>query len=483
MDQARDMLDIRAMVELKKPALIGPTTSINGVFLGPFYYYFSLVPYLISGGNPAYNAYWNVFWYLAAGILLFIFFYKRDRPLAFLTSSIFLMAPSLFYSSRYFWNANLMPYMAVFYFLSILNFLRNKSFLNIILVGLISGLSMQVEAAFGILFLPFVFIFLAVRRERLKYLGTLILAFGVTLIPQLFFELRHQFLMTKTFLNEISGKSQILGDKLTPDQVFQSHLNSFIGFAGGHFQFTNQLSLILMIVAIMFLIYLLVKKKLDLESRNLFILSFGFLIFAFLFYMFYSYPLKGWFILGLHIPYIFIIALFLKEIFKLKFLLFKILVFVVLLWSFLATFEDQYKFVEQSYGRSGDKSNLRNELEVIDWVYSRANNQGFRAYNYIPSVYDYPYQYLYWWQGKQKYGYHPAVLTYKDNVPEYIQDNEKFLDLKKQPSDSTAFLIYEPDKENPDRLAAWLGNFTKLCTVEKQTFDWGTTVELRRDCL
>ena len=53
MDQSRDMLDIRQIVVSLHPTLIGPTTSINGVFLGPFYYYFNVIPYFLSGGDPA----------------------------------------------------------------------------------------------------------------------------------------------------------------------------------------------------------------------------------------------------------------------------------------------------------------------------------------------------------------------------------------------------------------------------------------------
>ena len=59
MDQARDMLDIREIAVGFHPVLIGPTTSINGVFLGPFYYYFNLIPFIISGGDPAFLVYWS----------------------------------------------------------------------------------------------------------------------------------------------------------------------------------------------------------------------------------------------------------------------------------------------------------------------------------------------------------------------------------------------------------------------------------------
>lgn len=482
MDQARDMLDIRAIVEGKKPTLIGPTTSINGVFLGPFYYYFNLLPFFVSNGDPAYLTYWNIIWYLIAAICLFVFFFKHDRYFALISACIYLMAPSLFYSSRYFWSANPMPYMTIFYFLSIFNFFKNKTLINAGFIGLISGLSMQVEAAFGVLFLPFFLIFGFFKKTGIKYLGAVSVAFFLTLIPQILFELRHDFIMTKTFLGELSGKSQILGDKLTLDQTFLSHLNSFTQFSTGHFQIPQTLSIAILLIAVIFLSLKLKQNKLYEDVRIVFLSSVFFVLFAFFFYMFYSHPLKGWYLLGLHIPYILITALFLSELIDVKKNLFISLIVLFLGWSFSATYIDQEKFVPQSVSdRSNDKSNLRNELEAVDWVYKKAGGKGFKAYNYIPSVYDYPYQYLYWWQGK-KQGYHPETVSYLEGVPEYIQENEKFFTQKKPQEDGNIFLIYEPDKESPDRLAAWLGNFTKFCPNEKITYNWGTTAELRRPC-
>ena len=59
-DQSRDLLDIRALGEFKDIAVLGPTTSINGLRLGPFYYYINLPAYWIGGGNPQALVYWNI---------------------------------------------------------------------------------------------------------------------------------------------------------------------------------------------------------------------------------------------------------------------------------------------------------------------------------------------------------------------------------------------------------------------------------------
>src|SRR3989338_3182569 len=52
MDNARDMVDVREMVVLGKLRLIGPTSAIEGLYNGPFWYYLLAVPFILSGGDP-----------------------------------------------------------------------------------------------------------------------------------------------------------------------------------------------------------------------------------------------------------------------------------------------------------------------------------------------------------------------------------------------------------------------------------------------
>jgi hypothetical protein len=115
-DQSRDMLDIRTLGEFKDLAVMGPTTSINGLRLGPFYYYLNLPAYWIGGGNPQALVYWNIVLFLVTGFFIFYFFKKKNIVLGFLISTMFLMAPQLFNTTRYFWNANTAIYLSVFYF-------------------------------------------------------------------------------------------------------------------------------------------------------------------------------------------------------------------------------------------------------------------------------------------------------------------------------------------------------------------------------
>ncbi len=126
---------------------------------------------------------------------------------------------------------------------------------------------------------------------------------------------------------------------------------------------------------------------------------------------------------------------------------------------------------------------MRNELTAIDWVYLNAAGRGFRAFSYLPSVYDFPYNHLYWWYGKKQYGYQPAETAYLPNQPEYIRDVEKIWTSKKEVGqENLTFLIIEKDMDMPERETAWLGNFSKLCLLKEIVFPWHARVQMRDNC-
>ena len=60
-EQGRDLQIIQRIYQIKDFVLVGPSTSIGGVFHGPWYYYLLAIPLGLTSGNP-----------LAASIFLII---------------------------------------------------------------------------------------------------------------------------------------------------------------------------------------------------------------------------------------------------------------------------------------------------------------------------------------------------------------------------------------------------------------------------
>src|SRR3989344_320541 len=60
-DQGRDLLKLRE-ISHGNLTLIGPTTGLAGIFLGPLIYYFLLPGFILYDGSPMGVGYWMAFW-------------------------------------------------------------------------------------------------------------------------------------------------------------------------------------------------------------------------------------------------------------------------------------------------------------------------------------------------------------------------------------------------------------------------------------
>lgn len=479
MDQGRDMVDIRQMVVNHSPRLVGPTTSINGVLLGPFWYYFLLIPFVLFGGSPQAIMIWQIVWYQLSVIFLWWVIEKKNKNLAFLTAFLLLLSPTGFYTGRYFWNANAMPIMTAFFFGMLLLTVQKPKLLNFLFTGLIAGLSMQVEAAFGILFFPFAFIYLAIKNKKIDQLFALFVGFFITLIPQILFEIRHQFIMTKLLLSEFTGKAGILGEKLSFSQRIPDRWKNLIDQVRNLSHIPETYVNIILIVSVLIILFFIIRKTKTILINNTAIISLSFMLFAAFFYMVFSDSLKQWYILGISIPLTLILACAFEYLWMTKNKIAIILVSLILLLHFTNALSAQTEYITGTTLKpSNDPSNLRNQLTAIDWVYREADGKAFKAYDYVPSVYDYSLNYLYWWYGTKTYGYQPSEVAYLPNQPEYIQGNSS-LWTKAKPftEQDPIMLIIELDKEMPSRQQQWEGNFSKLCLGKKLFYPFGTEVQ------
>jgi hypothetical protein len=104
----------------------------------------------------------------------------------------------------------------------------------------------------------------------------------------------------------------------------------------------------------------------------------------------------------------------------------------------------------------------------VDWVYTHAKGKGFAVYHYLPSVYDYPYQYIYPWYGKQTYGYVPCEFASYPGSPKLIVPGGSHYEQPKRPCTGDVFLIIEPDAHTDVR-ARWIEGVTAGTRLVEQT--------------
>ena len=469
-DQARDMLDIRVLGGFHDYKISGPTTSITGLNLGPFYYVFNLPAYWIGGGNPQFLVYWNILWFLFSGILLYAFFYKRSKMLAFLVSSIYLMSPQLFSVTRYFWNANSVVYFIVFYFLALWKFIEKNNARNALLWGITAGLVIQFEAAFGSMCVAFSFLIILFSKNKINVRNYLI---GVIpwFFPQFVYELTHNFQMTRLFLGVIKGENTLLGESVPFAEVLKLHWFSFTSYFEGQFMLVYGAGFAVLIIS---LVIALKSAKYSRIAKYFM----SFILFAYAFYsVIYPHDLKPWFLEGVRIWFVFIVSLAFTIVSKMnKFVFAAVILFLIR--SFYLTIVDQFIYISDN-GRSNDPKNAQNIMRSIDWVYEKAEGGGFIAYNYVPEIHDFSANYMYWWYGKTQFGYTPENISYSlDPVPEYIRMESKFQNHVRQANTGYIALMYEKIGD----YQSWLTQFDDYCIINKKDFEWRVAVEWRKKC-
>lgn len=437
-DVGRDMLALWNIVYLHKIPLIGATTGLTGVFYGPWWYYFLTPFFFISSGDPQGVA----FLMAAIGILSIIFGYflgKRvsGKGLGLFIALIMSTSPYMISLSAQIWNPNIAPLFVIFVLLLLLKLFKKdkkRRARDFLLLGFLLGFNIDLEIVFGLLFsIAIILSLIFILKKKITIKNILFLALGYLIVfaPRILFDLRHQFLMTKSFFKFFTqGGSQETGGSIVNLVVARS-LIIFDQFS----QTIAANNKLLALLIVVFITYALKTgyKKAETNIKNFINVSLIVLIVFVLGTVFFSHDIWPHYLVGLPVFYILLFSLSLEVLAKkfksyLPFMVIAIFLFIINLnpVSVFANFQKPLWI--------GDASVYRNQLEVIDHIYSEAKGEDFKYVVYTPPVHDYTYQYLFLWYGPKKYKYAPVE---KSNL---------------------AFFILEPDLEHPERLANWLNN-------------------------
>ncbi|MCC6711223.1 MAG: hypothetical protein IT416_02620 [Candidatus Pacebacteria bacterium] len=293
-DVARDLLVLEEIVENKQLTLIGPRSSMPGVFHGPLWYYVNLIPFYLFNGNPVLMSW---FWWSLSVFAALAFLYCCNRQTKNLTLS--LLATICFVlievpgsagpTNNYL--ANLFSFFPFFIWWS---WIINPSFILSIIGWLSIGILVQFQMAYAfptaLLWGP-VFLWKIFKDKKYTQLVSVIFFF-IPLVTFILFDLRHGWLQVRSFISymqlEKSDQSfylKILGrlKQSLFDAVNIFKLNKFIN-----------LSLIVYI-------FYLVKKSKDKYLNNYVLMFaywyFGWWILSFVFsgsiWSFYYDPFAG----------------------------------------------------------------------------------------------------------------------------------------------------------------------------------------------
>ncbi len=114
------------------------------------------------------------------------------------------------------------------------------------------------------------------------------------------------------------------------------------------------------------------------------------------------------------------------------------------------------------------------KIKALEYIYDQAQDKPFSSYQYLPEIYDYGYQYLYFWQGFQDKQL-PVEFSYKPGEISYVTEKPELLKLfpKIKPQAEKTFLILNlPENKHHYPLDPWLDQFNiKKIVSKKQMSD------------
>lgn len=208
-DIGRDFLVFWRWQTSSKPPLLGPQNSALPFNQSAIYFYLLYPFYLIFAGSAYATIIANAFFYLTVFLLgLFLLRNKREWQYSLLIVFFLLtIHPQYIIQTRYIWNPSFVgpAIMLAFYvFLALIRNYQKQQKLNKTSAWLLS-LSLALATAFSYSAFPTVLAFLVValfvfKMKFFQLLLKFITANFLVNFPTVFFELRHNFVLTKMLL-------------------------------------------------------------------------------------------------------------------------------------------------------------------------------------------------------------------------------------------------------------------------------------------
>lgn len=441
-DHGRDALAVLEMIRLKPLRFIGPWTSIPGLFFGPFYYYLLVPLALALSGHPMSQT-------LSMFLLVLVQIYLAFRYFGFWEALIVATAPA--WGTLALGSSNAFPMTLVMWLILIaLKSLMNREKVNhwqLFWLGVFLSLGFHFSSALAIFLVPAVVIILLKNKFQLttQKIAYLIFGFIVPFIPQILFEVKNQFL-------EVEGVVEYLkhGEKhkltLSKFKYMVSQVGHELSLASLPELGRLYLGQVFIIVGVFWMVIKRLKFKYWFEWLILLVIPL--IGFSGLHY-------NPWYVYGLFPLAVLVVSQVIKNLPKALQVVFLLLLLLTPLWGL----KNYYQKGQSNYNQG--RVFYKNKVRAIDYVYKQAGDKLFSVFVYTPEIYDYPWQYLFFWQGLSGKPL-PVEFSYKPGETSYVKEKPGLLKLFSQPKESaekTFLVINLPENKFHYPLAEWLKMF------------------------
>lgn len=456
-DQGRDASVIWRFWHDGDLFLIGPTTGIEGIFRGPWYYWLIAPFYLLGGGDPVWPAVFLGLTSVAAIAILYHLAVKiAGRWAGFLAVIITSFSYFLALASRWLSNPTPMLLISMLLVLGMFLVLEGRRWAWI-LISFMLGMAMQFGSAAEVFYFPAVLVFGLWQRKNLPgkkvFLLSLFTLF-ISFAPQIVFDIRNNGVLRTA-----------IGRFLVEDQSFRA---SFWEILKSRAQLYWQVAWYkiypvsadpwIPTALMVFLSALLNFKNL---IKNRYFLTVFILFLSPLAGMLFFQGNKGnvydYYFTGYYLIFVLVLSVLLVMLAQ------KTRGFVIVA-VFLFLFLQQNLPLLRNYlvaGADGPTHvSLGNELQAVDWVFHDSKGKEFNADVYVPPVIPHAYDYLFLWQATKRCGKDLCGMVLDRQTP-------------------LLYTLYEVDPPHPERLDAWLERQKGIGEVEETVRFGGITAERR----
>ncbi len=423
-DQGRDFLKAAEIIKTKHLTFIGPTTGIQGLFHGAWWYYFLSTIFLFSRGAPS-GFYYGVFIIHLVTVVLFAIFLKKKLGLAFSLLFLLIVTGSSYFIQLSFFPANntLTPITVLLYLYSLSKILEgNKEIKFLFMLGLSLGLIFETQVSFGFLFIPvFIiscFLFKELRQlaGKINNISYFLSGLVIPFIPRILFEIKNNFLQTRTIINFLQNPTA------TNPVSFKGAFFDRLILFNNYFQQVFNFPLLALLLLAIFMLGFLITIKNSVNNRNIFHILISQMVLLFLISLlqknnfFWSNYFEG-----IQYIFLFIVLISLKFIKKIKSFEFLTSILIIIFASILL-FDFTKSF---SIKNNPPFIGLRANIYTVKNLYLQAGNSDFCVRIYTPPVIPYTYRYLFDYYSQSKHLKKPTE-SYVKNQCWYIIEREPY---------------------------------------------------------
>ena len=443
-DHGKDSLAILHLVKTWNLKLIGPWTSIPGLFFGPAWYYLLAPGFLFFNGNPLSAVFIMLVLHLVIVWLFYRYFGKLEAIMVACSPAFTIYSTSA-------WNPFPMPLLLTL----ILIILKRKKIQGkqIFFLGLITSFGLHFSSAyvfFLLLGIPALILIKVIREKiklNLKFIFLGLIGFFIPFSPQFIFELRHKFIETKAVIHYL--KYPLVNQPKTP--LLEVFNLTFKEISLGILPKFNILiidrylfyfCLVIFIVSIFF--FFRQKKSVLYIWEVIFLIMVPIIGFSKLHF-------NVWYVYGMVPVLVVFIGQFLKS------LPVKIKIIVALLFLLVPLFKVYFYYNFDKKNLLVAKTFLPIKLQAVEKIRELAGGKSFSSYHYVSDIYDYSYQYIYFWQAFNGLPL-PIEFSYQPGKSDYVLEKPALLakvsqEISQEDLTYIFYLVEKPDNE--EYLAEW----------------------------